>query len=105
MCMCTSLSHNRHIHLQHGVVMFGACVAVGARLCRYQSSPYGSTTRSVNGHTPRIALPVREAVEQQVVRIMKALLLGSPGEVPDALLAPCWICHCGEVGFSPCKCW
>jgi hypothetical protein len=34
----------------------------------------------VNGHKPRIALPVREAVEQQVVRIMKALLLGSPGE-------------------------
>jgi hypothetical protein len=33
----------------------------------------------VNGHKPRIALPVREAVEQQVVRIMKALLLGSPG--------------------------
>lgn len=49
-------------------------------MCRYHSSPYGSTTRSVNGHKPRIALPVREAVEQQVVRIMKALLLGSPGE-------------------------
>lgn len=48
---------------------------------RYQSSPYGSTTRSVNGHKPRLALPVREAVEQQVVRIMKALLLGSPGEL------------------------
>lgn len=47
---------------------------------RYQSSPYGSTTQSVNGHQPRIALPVREAVEQQVTRIMKALLLGSPGE-------------------------
>lgn len=60
-------------------------------LHRYQSSPYGSTTQSVNGHQPRIALPVREAVEQQVVRVMKALLLGSPGETHwDCLLVP-WL--------------
>jgi hypothetical protein len=41
----------------------------------------------VNGHKPRIALPVREAVEQQVVRIMKALLLGSPGAKPNTSIA------------------
>uniref|UniRef100_A0A383VDH2 GST N-terminal domain-containing protein n=1 Tax=Tetradesmus obliquus TaxID=3088 RepID=A0A383VDH2_TETOB len=54
---------------------------------RYQASPYGATTLSVNGHKPRVALPVREAVEKQVVRVMKALLLGSAGPKPDTSIA------------------
>jgi hypothetical protein len=47
----------------------------------------GATTLSVNGHKPRVALPVREAVEKQVVRVMKALLLGSAGPKPDTSIA------------------
>eukprot|EP00879_Flechtneria_rotunda_P015402 GHRR01016103.1.p2 GENE.GHRR01016103.1~~GHRR01016103.1.p2 ORF type:complete len:277 (+),score=87.48 GHRR01016103.1:1578-2408(+) len=56
-------------------------------ITRYQSSPYGATTLSFNGHKPRVALPVREAVEQQVLRVLKALLLGSPGSKPNTSIA------------------
>jgi hypothetical protein len=36
---------------------------------------------------PRVALPVQEAVEQQVLRILKALYMGSPGAKPATSVA------------------
>lgn len=58
-----------------------------AGLTRYRSSPFGATTRSINGHEPQITPPIVKAVQFQLERIVNSLRTGAPGPRAEASTA------------------